>query len=769
MKKILILSAAFLALSVADCYAVVGAALKFDGTNDYVQCGSILGSSYTKEAWIRITNLALSNNLISGGNADGQHAFHAATGSGNRLSAGHNGNYTMVQDPTPLLVNTWYHVAVTYDLATTTMRLYKNGVLVSTNTAVPAYNAGNMVRLGCSAAAAGVFGGMMDEVRLWNYARTGADIATYMNCELTGTELGLNQYYRFNQGTASANNAGLTTLTDLAGTAQNGTLVNFALTGTASNWVAPGGVTSGNSCCATANVTLGSQTNILCNGDLTGSATVNASGGISFTYAWAPSGGNAATASGLAAGTYTCTVMNECTSTATIAITITQPPVLNVTAGNTSPMCIGASADLNGSSTGGSGTVIYVWTPGAFSGPTVTVNPSSTTSYTVTGTDGNGCTSTASTTVTVNQLPTVTATSNPVNGVVCSGSPVTLTGGGASSYIWSGGVTNAVPFIPPMTNTYTVTGTDANGCQNTATKNITVNVCGGPTLTAASCGATNLVLSQWLYHNAVAGATNYQYLLTNTISGQTHTRVKGNSQPNMPLAWIPGIVYGQTYSVQVRAYVNNAWGAFGPMCNITLQANAPGTQLTSASCNSTGLSHTSTINCVAVTGGSNYRFTLSNATYNQTKARTVSNIQLSQFSGLTPNTTYTVTVTEYSGGMWSAPVTSPTCTITMGAVVRMGNPDQAETDEAVSFETSFYPNPLGSGISPSVSISGADGQEAIIRILDISGRELTAYQTTVAGDEYAMTLSNFPELAAGIYMMQVTVGEKQENIKFIVQ
>ena len=109
--------------------------LDFDGTNDYVSCGNILPPSYTKEAWINISDLSANNNIISGG-VGGQHAFWAPGLFSSQLSAGHNLTYNQVNDPVSLLINTWYHVAVTYDAATTTMKLYKNGVLVSTNTAV---------------------------------------------------------------------------------------------------------------------------------------------------------------------------------------------------------------------------------------------------------------------------------------------------------------------------------------------------------------------------------------------------------------------------------------------------------------------------------------------------------------------------------------------------------------------------------------------------------------------------------------------------------
>jgi hypothetical protein len=50
---------------------------------------------------------------------------------------------------------------------------------------------------------------------------------------------------------------------------------------------------------------------------------------------------------------------------------------------------------------------------------------------------------------------------------VCAGTPVTLSGSGASTYTWNNGVSNGVAFTPTATTTYTVTGTNANGCVNT--------------------------------------------------------------------------------------------------------------------------------------------------------------------------------------------------------------------------------------------------------------------------------------------------------------
>ena len=230
-----------------------GAALDFDGVNDYVSCGSILPVSYTKEAWIYVKSLNSQNNIISGGDSDGLHAFWIPSSSG-KLSAGHNGDWYALEDTVPLSINTWHHVAVTYDAASTTMKLYRDGQLRSTRTDVDPVDEGNMVRIGAFNDAANSFTGTMDEVRIWNRALSPSEIANTMNCELPGPETGLIAYYKFNQGIANANNASVTTLLDSSGNNYHGTLNGFALNGNSSNWVGNSVINTGTTCTTYLNV-----------------------------------------------------------------------------------------------------------------------------------------------------------------------------------------------------------------------------------------------------------------------------------------------------------------------------------------------------------------------------------------------------------------------------------------------------------------------------------------------------------------------------------
>ena len=249
-----------------------GLALDFDGTDNYVTLPNLLPSgSYTKEAWINIRTIgAFTNNIVSGISS----AFWVP---GGNLSAGNNfANFTVV-DPAVLTTGTWYHVAVTYNSATNTMILYKNAVQVDLQTAL-AYGPETECYLGTYNNGGGpggfLFDGQMDEVRIWNVVRSAAEIAASMSCELTGDEPGLLAYYNFNQGTAGANNAGLTTLNDVGDhcVAQNGTLSGFTLNGATSNWVTPGGTVAGT--CANNFPNIATTGNSVC--IVTGDATPSA-------------------------------------------------------------------------------------------------------------------------------------------------------------------------------------------------------------------------------------------------------------------------------------------------------------------------------------------------------------------------------------------------------------------------------------------------------------------------------------------------------------
>ncbi|MES2799142.1 MAG: T9SS type A sorting domain-containing protein [Bacteroidota bacterium] len=180
-----------------------------------------------------------------------------------------------------------------------------------------------------------------------------------------------------------------------------------------------------------------------------------------------------------APGPYTITnsiaASGACPATsANFIVTLNAQPT--VEAGNSQAVCTGTQVTLTGA-----GANSFTWSNGVVNGAAFTPAVGSI-SYTVTGTDLNGCTNTDNVVVTVNVLPSVSAGPDDA---VCAGTQVTLNGQGAQNYTWTNGVSNGTAFTPSVGSiTYTVTGTDINGCINTDNVIITTNAL--PTVNAGA-------------------------------------------------------------------------------------------------------------------------------------------------------------------------------------------------------------------------------------------------------------------------------------------
>ena len=169
-------------------------------------------------------------------------------------------------------------------------------------------------------------------------------------------------------------------------------------------------------------------------------------------------------------------------------VTVNTLPVITASASKTA-ICLGDNVSLTGS-----GATSYVWEDNVSNG--VAFSPTATKMYTVTGTDANGCYNTTTVSVNVNNLPSVKANSSKNS--VCLGDYVVLSGSGAINYTWDNNVINEFDFIPTETKNYTVTGTDINGCRNTSTINVNVNILPSVKASASKttvCSGDNVTLS----------------------------------------------------------------------------------------------------------------------------------------------------------------------------------------------------------------------------------------------------------------------------------
>jgi len=249
------------------------------------------------------------------------------------------------------------------------------------------------------------------------------------------------------------------------------------------------------------------------------STTISASGVE--TYAWSPTtnltliSDSVVVVSPPVSTTYTLVVTDQqgaCTGSVNIHITVNPLPNVDLLAIPMS-ICAGDTTQLMAINADN-----YVWNDLATTNPRF-VSPSATTVYSVTGTDANGCSNTASVTVNVISIPVLTF--NPPNPEICEGETATITAQGAHSYFWSTPSTaNPLIVTPAATTTYQVTGFDNTGqCSSSSEVTVTVNETPVPLFTAnPTNGCSPVVVSfndvsslaaQWLW-NFGNGSTSTQ-------------------------------------------------------------------------------------------------------------------------------------------------------------------------------------------------------------------------------------------------------------------
>jgi hypothetical protein len=231
------------ALAITTVPTPTNNALALDGSDDYVALPNTTpvptgNSAYTLEAWIKPTSMGVYG-IIGWGNWGTPNQVNAL-----RLSPTGIVNYWWGPDltvNTPNLSGQWHHVAATFN--GTTRTIYLDGVAVGSDTpgshTVPSPS---NLRIGSTNAPSSganyeYFSGSIDEVRIYNVGLTQAQVQADMFSTTAAVPASLKAYYNFDQGTAGGSNAGLTSLTDQSGNNSTGTLTNFALTGTSSNWV----------------------------------------------------------------------------------------------------------------------------------------------------------------------------------------------------------------------------------------------------------------------------------------------------------------------------------------------------------------------------------------------------------------------------------------------------------------------------------------------------------------------------------------------------
>lgn len=262
-----------------------------------------------------------------------------------------------------------------------------------------------------------------------------------------------------------------------------------------------------------------------------GSITVGASGGTSpYTYAISGSSNTTGTFTGLSGGNYTVTATdaNACTGTVTVSVSSTVPVVL-VTSSSVTPQtsCTTANGALTVSATGGTGP--YTFTDGISSNTSGIFDPLAAGSYTITATDANSCSGSATEVISDNS-PVISASATTTAQTACVGSNGTITvvasgGGSPYTYNYSGGTNTTGTFTSVAAGFYTISVTDANGCGGTTSANVASTV---PTVTvsATSTNASTAVATDGTATATPSGGNGaYTYAWTGTA--QTTATVTG--------------------------------------------------------------------------------------------------------------------------------------------------------------------------------------------------------------------------------------------------
>jgi len=473
-------------------------------------------------------------------------------------------------------------------------------------------------------------------------------------------------------------------------------------------------VTDANSCTGNASTTVNepleliasaTATDVSCNGGSDGTATASVSGGTTnYSYLWDAAVGSqtTATATGLSAGTYIITVTdgNGCTDTASAIVT--EPPSLISSASSTDVSCFnGSDGTVTASESGGTSPYTYSWSTGS---TLQTVTALQAGNYTVTVTDGNGCTDIATTTVNepAELIPSVTPTD-----VSCfNGSDGTATAnpsGGTTPYGYNWNTGSTAQSISSLSiGTYAVTVTDANSCTDTAstTVNEPPELIASATATDVSCnGGSDGTATA----SASGGTTNYSYMWDVAAGSQTTATATGLSAGTYIVTATDGNGCTDTASAIVTE---------PPL--LTSSATA-----TNVSCNG-GSDGTTTAS--ASGGTTNYSYLWDAAAGSQTTATA---------TGLSAGT-YIVTVTDGNGctNTASATVTEPpplTSSATATDVTCNGGSDGTAT-ASVSGGTSPYTYNWSNG-QTNATTTGLSAGTYTVTITDANNCDTTTTAT----------------------------------------
>ncbi len=242
--------AAFIVFCAASTFlsAQTNQYLQYDGVNDYTEFPAaaqyLTGlNTVSMTGWFKTDALTYGQGMMSirgGGTGQGEmYLIQLNNGTIECRVITNTGLHQVVAPAGTVVAGEWQHYAWVFNQ--NTIQLYVDGVLIGSSSASGTFQSANRpftVGITLQSGFNFVFKGGADEVSLWAKALMQSEVQAMMVNELSGDETDLVTYYKFNQGTPGGNNLGISQLISEVGMGdRNSNFVNFALTGTASNFV----------------------------------------------------------------------------------------------------------------------------------------------------------------------------------------------------------------------------------------------------------------------------------------------------------------------------------------------------------------------------------------------------------------------------------------------------------------------------------------------------------------------------------------------------
>jgi hypothetical protein len=449
--------------------------------------------------------------------------------------------------------------------------------------------------------------------------------------------------------------------------------------------------------------------NVTCNGDSNATIDVSVTGGTpGYSYLWS-TGDTVQDLSALGPGSYTVTVTDIVPCSSTTSVTITEPTPLVISTSVNGLSCYGsADGAIDQTPSGGTPGYNYLWSNGA---TTQDLSGLAAGPYTIMLTDSNGCT--AADTVDVTQ-PSQIIIGDSITMPSCMGDSngaaiaVPTGGAGTYSYFWSTGSTTSSSGAVAAGD-YIVMVTDITGCSQADTITVAepalLTVTGVPSDPLCADDSTGTIDI-----TPAGGTAAYSYIWSNGTSLDDPTGLAAGS-----------------YSVTITdANGCVATGSFS-LTNPTVVT------ATGVSGDDTGTSNGS-IDLTVAGGAGGYTYLWSNGATTE------------DVSGLAAGN-YTVTITDANGCMLVE-------TFTVDLVIGVSN--------AFPIGVSIAPNPFATAFT--VQLSGMGSQVVALALVDVQGRVLWQ-QTDVTASQVLVE----PVLAAGIYFLQVRIGDQAKMVKVMRQ